>query len=389
MARSDRRFTYTHRAVKRMGHRDGRDWRWRFFPFRTSKARRPEPEARAALREREFKEAAESDMELYANQWREEDREHLKEDFCQAESEYERARQVFAVETEQDEGAHEVFEVVRREYLKAEQPGLNPQWMLVWLAVIGAGEFFLNSVVFQVLGSGELETYIAALAVGLGIPVAADLLGRHLKQEHKTSLDWKFILATPIAVLGGLAVLAVLRTRFVEAQRDLGMLPIEVSPLEFIIVFLLLNVLLFVIATFLAYAGSHRDGARYRELRRAYRAEAKRLKQESSETETALRRLEEAERRLHEAREGRRKRYQEFRQLAVSVNELADLYSLVYRNANLHVRPDKPRCFEQDPPSHNLPLPDALRAEEPTDWDCSERYVEEAGVAASPELAVT
>src|SRR5437773_2175434 len=63
MARK-REFVYTHRSVRKQGLRDGRDWRWKFWPpkwpFREEKEAQPSgPQADHAQFEVALKEAAE------------------------------------------------------------------------------------------------------------------------------------------------------------------------------------------------------------------------------------------------------------------------------------------------------------------------------------------
>lgn len=380
------RFVYGRRHVKQAGKRDGRSWRWKLWPFlRKRKEPRPAFDDAVSVFEWELKEAAESDISALAEQWQKED-EHLKGEYCVALAERRQAHQRFRTESREAKEAGTAFETAREEFFELELPSLNPRWTIFWLSLIGVGEFALNAVVFEVLGSGRLETYIAALAVGLGVPLAGHWLGHALRQDNKTSGDWVLIAGLPVAVLGGLFALALLRTKFVEAAEIQELLGIDVTPQEFTMIFLLLNVLLFFVAMVCSYSGSHRDAPVYRSLRKKYLAACQGLRKESQEVKAVLNRLENAEKRLQRAREWRLKRYRALREEARSTSESADWLSLVYRNANMQARlsSEKPVCFRKDPPSVAVGLPRALDPEVPADWECAKAEDE---VRREPELA--
>lgn len=373
--RREYEFVYTHRKVRRHGRRDGRAWRWTFWPFRKPKLPTPAlNQVAAAEFETELKEAAEADIAGITARWHDED-EKLKREYCEAYAEYLNAEAAAQPESREAEDAAKALHDAREELFALDFPAMSPRWALFWLVLIGFGEFFVNSSVFQLLGAGRWETYLAAIAVGVAIPLAGHLLGQALRQDEKNVWDYTLIVLAPVGIFAGLYALALFRARFAEARgleiaRVLG---VRLTGEEFTRSFLLLNVLLFLVAAACAYAGSHRDAPRYRKAWKKYRLAKKALKKESREARAAVKRLECAARRLQKTRVRRAKRYQKYRQNALDLKATAEWFTRLYRTENVRARPDgRPKCFDQEVPAAAIQLPDAFRDDELEDWDCSE-----------------
>lgn len=364
--------TYRHHSVKRQGKKDGRDWEWTIWPFRKEKSPRPAPDQEFASYWQNLKEAAEHDIHnVLVPSWREEDS-RLKQEYCAALAEYNQARAELERERPEAEEARKGLEKAREEFLNVDPPTLNRKWAHFWLAIIGIGELFFNSTVFQILGQGRLETYLAALAVAAGIPLAGHLVGQVLKQIRKTRTDWAMIVAVPAGVIGGLYGLSLLRAEYFEVSQVNEILGLQLTPGEFTLMFLLLNILLLFVAILISYASSHPYPQEYQRLRKKYQSSREILEKEGGEAQSALRRYEKAEKRLHRARQGRIKHYQEYRDRLQGKIEAAEMFSHVYRSANLRARPDGavPLCFKEDPPVSNLKMPEAFAKPRPQDWDC-------------------
>lgn len=388
--RAEYEFVYTYRKVRRHGKRDGRPWQWTLWPFRKPKPPTPAvDQTRAAEFEIELKEAADHDIEVVAKRWHHRD-EKLKAAYCEAFSEHISAKAAVEPESREAAEAARAFEHARDELFGLEFPTMNPRWAFFWLALIGFGEFFLNATVFQLLGGGRWETYLAAMALGVAIPLAGHFLGQALRQDEKRLWDYVLIGLVPVAVFAGLWALALLRARFAEAAgvEIAQVLGVELTREEFARIFLLLNVLLFFVATVCAYAGSHRDASRYRRVYKKYRIAKKGLEKELGEARAAVKRLECAERVLHKARTRRAKRYQKVRQEALDLKATAEWFSRLYRTENVRERRDgRPKCFDLEVPSAAIELPYDFRDNELRDWDCGE-IVGEDRETAEPERVV-
>lgn len=391
---------YSHRTVKRQARKDGRDWRWTIWPFR--KAKNPQPQVdqeSVAEFELTLKDVAEDELATIANDWQEED-EQLRENYCAALTELVQAREADREESSEKSNATKAYERAKERLSKFESPRLSRLWMLVWLSLIGVGEFFLNSTVFQVLGTGRGETYLAALAVGVAIPMIGHWMGEALRQEEKSRTDWALIWTAPAALLVGLYGLTFLRGKFAEAlgvefRRVLG---VELSSEEFMWVFFSLNVLLFVVAVLLSFAGSHKRASKFKRAQQEKKAAAEALEEESAEAAAAASRLEQAEQEYQRARIRRQKRYQSYRHDALDLAASAEVLSRIYREENVRARPDgRPKCFDREVPAESLTLPEALQEKELHDWDCPDAPLEVQDVAerevvqgatADQELAV-
>lgn len=373
---------YTRRKVKRRARKDGRPWRWKIWPFREADASIPPLDQRSpADFERDLKRAAEDDLATIASRWEDADEELLAE-YCDAYEEYSQARREEEAESSEESDARKAYRMAKEEYFQFDPPALDRRWMMLWLIVIGVGEFFLNSTVFQVLGGGRWETYVAALAVGVAIPLFGHWTGHQLRQEHKATGDWLLLGLAPAALFAGLYGLALLRGEFAVAagqqiQRVFG---VEFSSQEFMLIFLLLNILLFFVATVCSFAASHPRAARYRKARAKFRDAKEELSRESAEAAAAADRLERARKRYQRTRSRRQSQYEKLRQEAIDQQQSFEYLSQIYRTENLRARSDgRPECFDLEIPASSVELPEALRNEELQDWDCSDLLAEAEG----------
>lgn len=370
-----KKYRYTERSVKRRAEKDGRPWRWTVWPFREDDASIPSADQESpADFERDLRRSAEDDLATIASWW-EEDDDELRQEYCAAREELLQARAEEAEESGEESDARRAFEMARETYYQFDPPAVDRRWMLFWLVLIGVGEFFLNSTVFQVLGGGRWETWVAALAVGVAIPLFGHWTGHQLRQEDKALGDWLLLILSPAALFAGLYGLSLLRGEFAEAagQQIERVFGVEFTSHEFMLIFLLLNILLFFVATICSFAASHPQEARYRKARQRFESEKERLGRESAEAEQAAHRLDAARKRYQRARNRRQKRYQQRRQEAVDQRSSYAYLSQVYRTENLRAREDgRPACFDRAIPAEGVELPEVLRAEELEDWDCSD-----------------
>ena len=97
MARQRRSvYVYTHRKVRKQGLRDGRDWRWKFWPprwpFREPKD--PQPPVSQTTHsefERALKDVAEEHMQSLAEEWSDLDKQ-MKPTYCAALVQWQKAK---------------------------------------------------------------------------------------------------------------------------------------------------------------------------------------------------------------------------------------------------------------------------------------------------------
>lgn len=126
-------------------------------------------------------------------------------------------------------------------------------WII--FAFLALCEFPMNSVVFDILGEAKWLTYLLAAGLGVTIPLAAHFLGIQLRTESPfESLRGacKAIFIT-IIVLAVLISVAYIREKFVEGSKITTLLGISMDPRMVTIVFLSINMLIFMVATISSY----------------------------------------------------------------------------------------------------------------------------------------
>ena len=131
-----------------------------------------------------------------------------------------------------------------------------------WLifAFLAVCEFPMNSVVFDILGEAKWLTFLLAARLGVIIPLAAHFLGIQLRAESPfESLRGAFkALLIMIIVMDVLISVAYIRVKFVEGSKIATLLGIVMDPRMVTIVFLSINMLIFMVATIVVFL-SHTD----------------------------------------------------------------------------------------------------------------------------------
>ena len=215
----------------------------------------------------------------------------------------------------------------------------------------------MNSIVFDILGEVEWLTYLLAVGLCVIIPLSAHFMGINLRRESplespKAALKAVSFLLTVLAVL---IAIAYLRERFVAGSESAEILGIEMDPRMVTIVFLSINILIFVVATIASYM-AHLDvtDAQLRDSDITQR-EMSDVEDDFNKKASIIARLErrrdqveELKTRLHVKRD---KLFGRHKERAETQRELADWLIRVYRHSNLRVRskPDLPLSFKSEP----------------------------------------
>jgi hypothetical protein len=351
----------TYRSVRRRGKKDGRDWRWKFWPpkwpFREPKEPSPtEDQDKPAQFELTLKEAAEAEMQWIAEEWRAAD-EKLKADYCRAQAERKQAKEQYDKEAQEATAAMGVYQKASEELAKISSPALSPSWMIFWLIVIGIGEFPLNAIVFDILGHERTETYLVAAFIGIFFPLAAHVFGSALRQEIKSTTDKVLTAIAPVVVLAFLAVIGFLRAKFFETLKLQELLGITVTPTQATILFIVINVAVFFVAAVISYEGTHANRKEYKTLRRKLKEAFRSLKKESAEAKAAATRLAKAEEWYQQALHRRQKNFERVAERARLIKENNDWLIQVYRDANVEARRNAstPACFKEPPIEAQIP----------------------------------
>lgn len=362
-----KRYTYT--FVTRHGKKDGRDWKWEFWPFfRQMKPAEPKVnQTIPAQFETELLRAGENSSAVTAQQWKKMD-ETLKPRYCQARNRLKNAIQRCKKESSEAKAAMLEYEAAEKKFQDLSVPALDPRWRIFWLVLIGIAEFPLNGLVFSIFGAERAETYIMASAMCLMIPIAAHFFGQSLRQEHKTGIDKGFLIILPLVILGALAVIAILRAKFFEAMKSQKLIGVTLTPEQATVLFIIINVALFFVAIIVSYEGSHPNHSLYNTLRKRLKESLKRFRKESKEAERAAKELERIEHIYHRERQLREKSFERFLQEAHTTKESTEWLVSAYRRENIVARRgDIPDCFKAAPAP--VEIPGQLLH---LDWDCDE-----------------
>ncbi|MBU1252723.1 MAG: hypothetical protein KKG06_04515 [Bacteroidetes bacterium] len=359
---------YSYRTVVRRAKKDARNWRWKFWPFvKDGKAKEPKTDQTIeAQYEKELFQLAESLIAETAEKWKELDIK-LKPEYCEANKEADSANKEWKKVSDDAKQSSVEFEKAKGIFYNFQPPSLNPKWALFWLVLIGISEFFINSLVLQILGQGQIETYIAAFGMCIMIPLGAHFFGKSLQQTSKSRIDIFWLIATPVIIFALIGGLSFLRSKYFEALGISKILGIEVTPTEATIVFIIINIALFVIAAVISHEGNHPQHKAYSQAKKRYKDSLKAFENDKDEVKKAAKDLAEAEKQLQSIKHKRAKTHEKLFQEANSIKETIEWLISSYRAANLANREDVPECFKK---SHNAPeIPNSLKN---LDWDCEE-----------------
>jgi len=357
---------WTARRVRREGRRHGRNWRWRLFPFRKEE-KAPEPPAGQrgpAQFEMQLREAAEVTLTDLERSWRQQD-ERLRAAWLEARREYEDAKRSLEREAAEAERAAAEHERARQEVDALGVPTISATARNLWLLAFAIFEFPLNATVFQVFELTPWETRLVAASVGIMIPALAHLTGRSLRQAARRPVDTFLLWLGVAGALGVIGSIAYARSKYLGSEAALGLLGISLDPATLTVVFILINLGIFVTAMIVSYEGTHPQAARYRQARLRLAEATHRLRKESGEAQAARRRFEGAGRALDRAKARREGRFARFQAEANAVIAMYEALVRSYRVANISARPagTTPPCFDEEP--RPVGLPGAL---ERLDW---------------------
>lgn len=358
---------YSYCRVKRQAKRDGRPWKWEVWPFiKKEKNLIPEDTYKNhAPFELTLKEAAEADMAYLAEKWRQKD-EKLKRKYCVALKRFNIARDSLDKESREAQEANKKYQVATEEFVRLGKPRLSPFWKYFWLFFLGLAEFPLNGVVFSIFGAGRIETYIMAASMCFAIPLFAHFTGQSIKQEIKVKKDFIILIIVLSIVFLGLIALAIIRAEYLaEMLSDLG---IKISPSLAGGIFVIINLLVFSVATLISYEGSHPNQTEYNNKRSEYKRLRKELLKESSEAKRAACKYKKALENLQKAKVKREKEFEKNKEKAKKIKQACEWLQQVYRNKNAEARGREIgsiQCFKLKLASPSIP--DVF---EMIDWEC-------------------
>jgi hypothetical protein len=351
-------YEFSSGKVKRAGKLDGRNWSWKFWPFakKPHESRPPQDQETPCEYEKAIKEGAETDIRRIAGDWEKVD-DKLRPPYARVLAQIKECELRYPKESKEAQQAKRTYEKADSEFHKLLPPSLKPVWMFFWLGFLGLIEFPINSIVFSIFGEGKLLTYVFALIIIL-IPLGAHWLGHFLRQETKDKWEWVLIISVSIIILATLIGFGFVRGQYLAAVLSkFTSLKIAISPTMATMIFLVFNLAIFIITSFISYSGTHPQHRLYSQKRSGLKSARLVFEKESGEEEDLAKRLADLRERLAEAKDHREKHWRWHIEKANEDKETAEFYISLYRTANLKARPTAtpPKCFLAPPLSPEIP----------------------------------
>lgn len=355
---------YSIRKAKRQGKKDGRNWKWKFWPF----VKEPKPvvpednHPTICPYEKEIKEGVERDISVVCEEWENKDR-GLKENYCVALREYEEAEKMLEKETREANEARARFLEASTKLRMMGRPNLSHGWMLFWLIFLGLCEFPLNGLVFSLFGVGKIETYIIAAALCAIIPWLAHMVGVRLKQAEKTKTDMITIVSILLVVLLLFIAIAIMRADYLaESLKEYGG---GLKPSTAAMLFIIINMGIFSGAVGISYNGSHPHEDDYKNALYEYKAALKNLTKEAREAKQAARYFDIKLRQLNRAETYRKQTFMKLKMLAETKARTYEWMAQAYRTENARERGKTIKCFNMKILSVDMP-----NTFDHLDWSC-------------------
>ncbi len=361
---------YTARKVRRRGKKDGRNWEWKFFPpkwpFQVIKDTDPPVGQEEPTEfEKELLEGAEQNLSRLVQEWSEIDRK-LHRDCTDAEDIYISAKTAVDKESGEHSEAIENYKTAKEDYYSLPMPNISATLFWVVFTIITAAEMSFNGLVFKIFGQNSVHTYIMALGIMAAIPWLSDFLGKKLRHERKNKTTVGLMIASGLIAFAGLAVIAILREKFFEANKVVEALGISWDSRSIIFIFAVVNILLFTAIVVLAYEAGHKNPSEHRRLKRILKDAARKLKKDSGDAEEAAEQFADAKIAFNKAHAEREHRFEKITARAEEERDGWIGLIQIYRASNMAARRNKvkPRSFNSD--LEEL----ILMPEELTELDC-------------------
>lgn len=313
-----------------------------------------------------LKQTADREFEKLARRWSQRDV-RLKGRYCAMLREV-RVLKVSQTEGEYESGrlqdAHEAHlnSIDLERKVKYAKRGREQDWRMnplaygVFMGTVLVGEFPLNAIAFRLFGEAELLTYVMTLVLAVSLVGSAHVLGILLSLERPTRVQISLLSVCVLAPLGAILAIALVRQAYVTALGQQGISPGAVTA-----AFVLINLLIYTMATVLSYL-THDP------IVQQIRATEMPLRRSRRQVARLRRKKEKLEIRLQYMVAARQKSLQAvMHEAQIFKNEFEELIQ-EYRMGNLEGRGEKiiPPIFTQHP-EFTLPLTIQM-----LDWYCPE-----------------
>ena len=340
---------YNECSIRRKGRQDGRNFTWKLWPAIREKKEPvpPKDQKEIAAFENVLFNFTSNDLGKISEQWSKVD-EVLKPNVEKAYVALMNAEERFKKEKKEADAVEDDYQKAKQDYFNIPAPSFSPTLATLLLIFIAIGEFPLNSMVFQLFGENKSLTYIIAALICVSIPLAAHFFGMSLKNVKKTLTDIILITGLPILILLEIGAIAWVREKYFEAMMLNSVANLKISSEQLTIIFVIINLAIFFIATFISYSSSYENNQEYRSMKKLYTRIKKRYDKEHKEEAEANLQLERNEKQFKHLKQQREKRFEQFQSKASQLIKVFEGYIWCYRDSNINVRymTGKPACFD-------------------------------------------
>ncbi|MBM3404911.1 MAG: hypothetical protein FJY10_08485, partial [Bacteroidetes bacterium] len=208
--------------------------------------------------------------------------------YCQSLDDFERLKKEYETDNQEKQELRKRYIQAEEAYQDMQPPSINPNWALFWLVLIAIAEFPLNSIVFEIFGQERIETYIMSGIICVGIPLMAHFLGKAGRKEIKSGTDKAILIICPLIVLSMLVAIAIIRMLYFKEMTT----KINASPETMTIIFVIINIFIFVVATIISYNAAHPKPEEFKAKRKKYLQIKKQIRRDDKEGIVLVKRIE-------------------------------------------------------------------------------------------------
>lgn len=316
---------------------------------------------------RELMDACENQLARLGKSWKQEE-EKLNADYHKAFDSNRTSEQTLKQAEERNQNAIQTYEDSKADLDYLEHVSPSKKWYFVLFSFLTIAEFPINSFVFELFGEARWLTMIMSVLLCFGIPWAAHIAGKALKEGLRNDrvIAIKFVVML-MMISGLLAGIAYMREKFFEGSEVQQVLGIDMNVSIVTMLFFLINGTVFLIAMWTSYSAHPRDPKTFHTILRKYREAESEYNLTQRQLAGAKEEKERAANRLHDVISKRKNGFEKMRNEAVEIMKSWNNHIRYYCKINIRNRTDgcEPVSFYTEPV---YKIPEGLQKLE-WDWD--------------------
>ena len=295
-----------------------------------------------------------------AQKWEDEDQK-LKSEFCEAKREYLDANKDCKKGGKDHSFAAKNYDdALKKKRGSSDYLHISSTAYKILMVIIGVLEIPLTTNVFDIFGENRILTYLFAAALCISLPISAHLLGVMIKEKFDKKV-WIIFSFNLLVFVGVIVAIAYIREKFFEASEFQKVLGVQMDPTMVTIVFILIQVFIFTVAT-TASSFAHDPHPQLRRSLKEFKDAKKRLEDESKDLIEAEERVDKAAEVLAKIEAIRDTTFKMYQNKVIEIKAIQERHIEVYRTQNLRKRKDF--SFGDYPP---IEIPKSLQE---IDVDC-------------------